>query len=60
MNAGNVKGGPYSGGTFPGGGQYGVLEIVDPGGDAAVTVTMSGKTWDGRTLVTGTFDLASN
>ncbi len=58
--AGNVKGGPYSGGTFPGGGQYGVLEIVDPGGDAAVTVTMSGKTWDGRTLVTGTFDLASN
>lgn len=54
---GSVKGGPYSEGAFPGGGQYGVLEITDPGGDQAVTVTMSGRTWDGRTLVSATFEL---
>lgn len=29
---GSVKGGPYSGGVFPGGQQYGVLEIFDNGG----------------------------
>ncbi|CAB4589368.1 MAG: phosphatase PAP2 family protein [Actinobacteria bacterium] len=62
---GNVKGGPYSEGAFPGGGQYGVLDIVDPavtdpGSDAPVTVTMSGRTWDGRTLVTATFQLPSD
>ncbi|MEZ5220534.1 MAG: alkaline phosphatase D family protein [Ilumatobacteraceae bacterium] len=54
---GSVKGGPYSEGAFPGGGQYGVLEITDPGGDQAVTVAMSGRTWDGRTLVSATFEL---
>ena len=53
---GNVKGGPYSEGAFPGGGQYGVLDVDDPGGDAPVTVTLSGRTWDGRTLVTDTFE----
>ena len=29
---GSMKGGPYSGGVFPGGQQYGVLEVFDNGG----------------------------
>jgi hypothetical protein len=47
---GSVKGGPYSDGMFPGGGQFGVLHVVDDGGDA-ITIGLSGRTWDGRTLV---------
>lgn len=47
---GNVKGGPYSEGTFPGSGQFGLLEIDDDGGDS-VTVRMAGLTWAGETLV---------
>ena len=47
---GNVKGGPYSHGAFPGGGQYGRLEILDDGG-SVIEVRMSGHTWDGRELV---------
>lgn len=50
---GGFKGGPYSDGAFPGGGQYGVIDIADDG--EAVTVTLSGRTWDGRTLVSRTF-----
>jgi PhoD-like phosphatase len=47
---GSVKGGPYSEGVHPGGGQYGLVEIDDDGGDT-IKVTLSGRTWDGRTLV---------
>jgi phosphodiesterase/alkaline phosphatase D-like protein len=50
---GNVKGGPYSDGTFPGGGQYGTLSVDDDG--TRVIVTLAGKTWDGRTLVSRAF-----
>jgi hypothetical protein len=46
---GNVKGGPYSEGAYPGGGQYGELEFSDDG--EQVTVRLSGRTWDGQTLV---------
>ncbi len=46
---GNVKGGPYSDGAFPGGGQFGLVGIDDDGG--AVTVRLEGRTWDGRSLV---------
>lgn len=46
---GNVKGGPYSEGTFPGGGQYGLVDIADDGGDV-VTVRLSGWRWDGTPL----------
>jgi phosphodiesterase/alkaline phosphatase D-like protein len=46
---GSVKGGPFTGGTFPGGGQYGVVDIADDGD--AVTVTLIGKTWDGQILL---------
>ena len=44
---GNVKGGPYSEGAFPGGGQYGVLDVVDHGGPT-IELVLSGRTWDGR------------
>ncbi|QLY28579.1 alkaline phosphatase D family protein [Nocardia huaxiensis] len=47
---GNVKGGPYSAGAFPGGGQYGLLDITDTG--AQLTVTLTGKRWDGTVLTT--------
>jgi hypothetical protein len=47
---GNVKGGPYSEGAFPGFGQFGVLEFVDDGGPA-VTVRLSGRNWLDETLV---------
>jgi len=47
---GGVKGGPYSEGTFPGGGQFGTVRVVDDGGDRLV-VELAGRTWDGRTLV---------
>lgn len=45
---GNIKGGPYSEGAFPGGGQYGVVDISDTG--AQVTVTLTGKRWNGEVL----------
>jgi phosphodiesterase/alkaline phosphatase D-like protein len=48
--AGSVKGGPYSHGTFPGSGQFGLLSVEDTGGDE-VTVTYSGRRTDGSELV---------
>lgn len=39
---GSVKGGPYSHGTFPGGGQFGLMEVFDEGGDTLRVV------WTGR------------
>lgn len=50
---GSVKGGPYSEGAHPGGGQYGVLRIDDDG--TTVTVHLAGKTWKGKTLVSYRF-----
>ena len=47
---GSVKGGPYSLGTFPGGGQYAKVEISDDGGDT-IDVSLSGHTWDGQELL---------
>jgi phosphodiesterase/alkaline phosphatase D-like protein len=47
---GRVKGGPYSHGTFPGGGQFGVLRAHDDGGDH-ITVDLAGRDWSGGTLV---------
>ena len=48
-----MKGGPYSDGAFPGGGQYGVIDIDDDG--ETIEVTLSGRTWDGVELLSGTF-----
>ncbi|MCC6433637.1 MAG: alkaline phosphatase D family protein [Acidimicrobiales bacterium] len=47
---GSVKGGPYSEGTFPGGGQFGLVDIDDLGD--RIVVTMRGMRWDGAELVT--------
>ncbi len=47
---GSIKGGPYSHGAFPGGGQYGRLTIEDNGSDT-VRVRLSGHTWEGIELV---------
>lgn len=40
---GKVKGGPYSHGVFPSGGQFGLVEINDDG--AAMQVRLSGRNW---------------
>ena len=50
---GSTKGGPFSHGAFPGGGHYGEITVTDDGRDR-ITVTMTGKTWEGETLVTHT------
>lgn len=46
---GNVKGGPYSGGAFPGFGQYGVIDVNDDG--QLLEVRLSGKNWKGDVLI---------
>ncbi|MGI9613304.1 MAG: alkaline phosphatase D family protein [Acidimicrobiales bacterium] len=40
---GRVKGGPYSNGTFPNGGQFGLVEIEDDG--TTMRVKLSGRDW---------------
>jgi phosphodiesterase/alkaline phosphatase D-like protein len=50
---GSVKGGPYSAGAYPGGGQFGVVTIRDDG--ASITVELSGRDWTGEELVHHTF-----
>lgn len=47
---GTVKGGPYSEGTYPGGGQFGLVTIEDDGGDT-ITITLSGRTWENKERV---------
>jgi hypothetical protein len=46
---GSEKGGPYSEGAFPGGGQFGVIEIDDDG--AVLQVRLSGRDWTGEEIV---------
>jgi hypothetical protein len=46
---GKVKGGPYSHGTFPGAGRFGVVRVEDRGD--AVSVDLSGRDYHHRTLV---------
>lgn len=46
---GSEKGGPYSEGAFPGGGQFATMDIDDDGSSVAVTFT--GRTWAGDELV---------
>jgi alkaline phosphatase D len=40
---GSVKGGPYSHGAYPGGGQFGLMSVFDSGG-STITVQWSGRT----------------
>ncbi len=53
---GDVKGGPYSEGAYPGSGQYGLIDVVDDGGPT-ITIMLSGRTWDGRTLASLTVEM---
>ena len=46
---GHIKGGPYSEGAVPGGGQFGLVEIADTGG--AVEVRLTGRDWTGDILL---------
>jgi len=46
---GSTKGGPYSEGTYPGGGQFGLMTISDRGDE--VLLEMSGLDWTGREIV---------
>lgn len=46
---GRSKGGPYSHGTYPGGGQFGLVTVTDEGG--AITVELSGRNWKGEEVV---------
>jgi len=46
---GSVKGGPYSGGAFPGFGQYGVIDVHDDG--QLLEVRLSGKNWNGDVII---------
>ena len=46
---GSTKGGPYSEGTFPGGGQFGLMRIIDNGEE--VEVELTGLDWTGREIV---------
>jgi phosphodiesterase/alkaline phosphatase D-like protein len=46
---GGVKGGPYSEGTFPGSGQYGLVTIRDEDGN--VSVELSGRDYRGREIL---------
>lgn len=55
---GSVKGGPYSHGTFPGGGQFGLIDVVDDGGDH-VEVTLRGLDYTGDELLRLTVDFAA-
>ena len=55
---GSVKGGPYSEGTYPGGGQFGLLTITDTGG-AGVSVAFSGRNWEGTELVGYSFTVSA-
>ena len=46
---GRVKGGPYSHGVFPGGGQFGLVEIEDDGTE--LNVKLSGRNWSNEEFV---------
>jgi hypothetical protein len=52
---GSVKGGPYSHGTFPGAGQFGLVRIVDDGD--SIGIEWSGRDWTGRTVVEHRFEI---
>jgi hypothetical protein len=47
---GSRKGGPYSEGAFPGGGQFGTLTVTDSGG-SSIDVELAGRNWRDDVLV---------
>jgi hypothetical protein len=52
---GSDKGGPYSEGTFPGGGRFSTVDVEDDGTE--ITVTIGGRTWDDDELLSYTFSV---
>ena len=50
---GSTKGGPYSEGVFPGGGQFGLIEVTDTGD--SLQVRLRGMNWKADTLVEYSF-----
>ena len=55
---GSIKGGPYSEGAFPGGGQFGIIEVEDTGGET-IGVRLAGMTWEGEVRVEYSFTVGS-
>jgi len=53
---GSKKGGPYTSGTYPGGGQYGLVEIFDNGGDH-IDVKWFGKNRKGEVVIAHKFSV---
>jgi hypothetical protein len=53
---GSYKGGPYSEGALPGGGQFGTIDIGDTGG-ATISVTLTGYDWTGAPLMEYGFEV---
>jgi alkaline phosphatase D len=52
--SGSTKGGPYSHGSFPGGGQFGLMTITDNGG-LDLSISLSGRDANNITLVEHSF-----
>ena len=50
---GSLKGGPYSEGAVPDGGQFGVVEVIDTG--AELQVQLTGRRWDGSEVMSWSF-----
>ena len=55
---GSTKGGPYSEGAFPGGGQFGLIEVTDTGTDHMM-IGLSGFDWTGSKLVHYSFEVSA-
>ena len=54
---GSTKGGPYSHGTAPGRGQFGLVTVEDHGGES-ITVTLSGRNSADEVLMAHTFTVS--
>ena len=50
---GSLKGGPYSEGAVPDGGQFGVVEVIDTG--AELQVRLTGRRWNGSEVMSWSF-----
>lgn len=54
---GSLKGGPYSHGAFPGGGQFGMIDVTDDGDQ--MTVELSGRNWRDDVVVRYSFAVSA-
>lgn len=53
---GSVKGGPYSEGTYPSSGQFGLMTVTDDGG-TTVEISWSGRNYEDEEVVAYSFEL---